>query len=315
LRYAKPIRPRGRGSGPAAGQPRRKPLKPQASARSLPCCCMAAVSGRCMFRLPELSCRSMSAVLSRSSANADAALSTSPPALWPSERILVAVSENFWAVASAPPGEDIDMPLVEKLRSSLSMFLQAVVFLPPVRVSTAPQPVEPSIRPPTARTPRSLAADVRMRGSPSWGGWARTESNLAGRSRPDTLLSQVGDQKFRDTGHTPVSRVLPIDSRSGARTRYSCPRQAPVAQRIEHLTTDQKVRGSNPFGCAHVRGPFRSWKGPLACGTGATLGATGFSRLGQSAAHGLGRRPLVVDEQMPVHVLRDRGGRVPKDLG
>lgn len=23
---------------------------------------------------------------------------------------------------------------------------------------------------------------------------------------------------------------------------------APVAQRIEHLTTDQKVRGSNPFG-------------------------------------------------------------------
>ncbi len=24
--------------------------------------------------------------------------------------------------------------------------------------------------------------------------------------------------------------------------------QAPVAQRIEHLTTDQKVRGSNPFG-------------------------------------------------------------------
>ena len=25
---------------------------------------------------------------------------------------------------------------------------------------------------------------------------------------------------------------------------------APVAQRIEHLTTDQKVRGSNPFGRA-----------------------------------------------------------------
>jgi hypothetical protein len=24
--------------------------------------------------------------------------------------------------------------------------------------------------------------------------------------------------------------------------------KAPVAQRIEHLTTDQKVRGSNPFG-------------------------------------------------------------------
>ena len=25
-------------------------------------------------------------------------------------------------------------------------------------------------------------------------------------------------------------------------------KKAPVAQRIEHLTTDQKVRGSNPFG-------------------------------------------------------------------
>jgi hypothetical protein len=28
---------------------------------------------------------------------------------------------------------------------------------------------------------------------------------------------------------------------------------APVAQRIEHLTTDQKVRGSNPFGRAQVK--------------------------------------------------------------
>src|SRR5690242_1329809 len=28
---------------------------------------------------------------------------------------------------------------------------------------------------------------------------------------------------------------------------------APVAQRIEHLTTDQKVRGSNPFGRAHIQ--------------------------------------------------------------
>ena len=30
-------------------------------------------------------------------------------------------------------------------------------------------------------------------------------------------------------------------------------RQAPVAQRIEHLTTDQKVGGSNPFGRAHYQ--------------------------------------------------------------
>ena len=31
--------------------------------------------------------------------------------------------------------------------------------------------------------------------------------------------------------------------------------QAPVAQRIEHLTTDQKVRGSNPFGRAAAQSP------------------------------------------------------------
>ena len=36
---------------------------------------------------------------------------------------------------------------------------------------------------------------------------------------------------------------------ASARSRLS-PRKAPVAQRIEHLTTDQKVRGSNPFGRA-----------------------------------------------------------------
>jgi hypothetical protein len=29
-------------------------------------------------------------------------------------------------------------------------------------------------------------------------------------------------------------------------------KRAPVAQRIEHLTTDQKVGGSNPFGRAHL---------------------------------------------------------------
>ena len=39
---------------------------------------------------------------------------------------------------------------------------------------------------------------------------------------------------------------------------------APVAQRIEHLTTDQKVRGSNPFGrtqgqCTSVVRVRRFW--------------------------------------------------------
>ena len=38
--------------------------------------------------------------------------------------------------------------------------------------------------------------------------------------------------------------------------------QAPVAQRIEHLTTDQKVGGSNPSGCASITASqegFSAW--------------------------------------------------------
>ena len=35
---------------------------------------------------------------------------------------------------------------------------------------------------------------------------------------------------------------------------------APVAQRIEHLTTDQKVRGSNPFGRTFLTGSIRFGK-------------------------------------------------------
>ena len=45
---------------------------------------------------------------------------------------------------------------------------------------------------------------------------------------------------------------------------------APVAQRIEHLTTDQKVGGSNPFGRAQVRGAFRHREG-AAVGTLTTV--------------------------------------------
>ncbi len=43
-----------------------------------------------------------------------------------------------------------------------------------------------------------------------------------------------------------------MDLRSGAASDAARLhlRKAPVAQRIEHLTTDQKVRGSNPFGRA-----------------------------------------------------------------
>ena len=39
--------------------------------------------------------------------------------------------------------------------------------------------------------------------------------------------------------------------------------KAPVAQRIEHLTTDQKVGGSNPFGRTQVRGAFIVVEAPL----------------------------------------------------
>ena len=66
---------------------------------------------------------------------------------------------------------------------------------------------------------------------------------------------------------------------------------APVAQRIEHLTTDQKVGGSNPFGRArlvqtwalvhleHSHGPIAEDRGQLACTIerhchGAALGVT-----------------------------------------
>ena len=49
-------------------------------------------------------------------------------------------------------------------------------------------------------------------------------------------------------GFRPVG-CQPVESR---RRVCTAARPAPVAQRREHLTTDQKVRGSNPFGRAHV---------------------------------------------------------------
>ena len=66
-----------------------------------------------------------------------------------------------------------------------------------------------------------------------------------------------------DLGERVVTEGEPISPRAGMPLRlllvapagYGCDevsenRLAPVAQRIEHLTTDQKVRGSNPFGRA-----------------------------------------------------------------
>jgi hypothetical protein len=59
-----------------------------------------------------------------------------------------------------------------------------------------------------------------------------------------------------------------------------------VAQRIEHLTTDQKVGGSSPSERAQVSGRFRSWDRPFACRvqqrSTATLTATAVHRLASS---------------------------------
>src|SRR4051812_17570308 len=64
---------------------------------------------------------------------------------------------------------------------------------------------------------------------------------------------------------------------------------APVAQRIEHLTTDQEVRGSNPFGCTHVDRPRHGW-GPV---------GHGGWQLGGSSLH----------VELPVSPRRGEGGR------
>ena len=48
----------------------------------------------------------------------------------------------------------------------------------------------------------------------------------------------------------PSAAVVKVRAASGGwgTVRPDLRSRAPVAQRIEHLTTDQKVRGSNPFG-------------------------------------------------------------------
>ena len=48
-----------------------------------------------------------------------------------------------------------------------------------------------------------------------------------------------------------ANEVSPLQGTGGSNPLASATQlnsHAPVAQRIEHLTTDQKVRGSNPFG-------------------------------------------------------------------
>src|SRR3954447_5242751 len=65
-----------------------------------------------------------------------------------------------------------------------------------------------------------------------------------------------------------------LRGRGPARVEASQVHTAPVAQRIEHLTTDQKVRGSNPFGRAPVEAAQRGRSNaaaPLFCPLTATV--------------------------------------------
>src|SRR6202035_1294605 len=77
----------------------------------------------------------------------------------------------------------------------------------------------------------------------------------------------------------------PSDPR-GPRGVVDCRALALVAQRIEHLTTDQKVGGSSPSERATMSSRFRSWDRPFACyvqqRSTATLTATAVHELASS---------------------------------
>ena len=97
----------------------------------------------------------------------------------------------------------------------------------------------------------------------------------------------------------------------------SLPRRAPVAQRIEHLTTDQKVGGSNPSGCATItpsQPPFlRSASIRARCrrALGASVGAIGLQ---QHLGHPGCGCALLAFYEMPVHVFCDGDARVSENL-
>jgi hypothetical protein len=82
-------------------------------------------------------------------------------------------------------------------------------------------------------------------------------------------------------------------------------------------STDQEVGGSNPSDCAspeQQKRPSQDHREGRFCYLGAIPGATAGSGPEQGLAHRVGRRLLVVHEQMPVHVLGDRDAGVPEDL-
>ena len=70
-------------------------------------------------------------------------------------------------------------------------------------------------------------------------------------------------------------RQMSCPARGRLECRRLCCALALVAQRIEHLTTDQKVGGSSPSERAQVNGPFRVQGRAFCVPPGATPGATG----------------------------------------
>ena len=129
---------------------------------------------------------------------------------------------------------------------------------------------------PEGRPVSEWMLSCRCRACPA--GYPRVPARCGYRSRTTCISCKRG--KVRGcTSWTPRDRVLLKDTPGGIsnQTGASLPimrdrretvtfrsHQAPVAQRIEHLTTDQKVAGSNPTGRAfrkrripHKSGGFR----------------------------------------------------------
>ena len=69
--------------------------------------------------------------------------------------------------------------------------------------------------------------------------------NLRGFKLPSSCGEVLG---FFSFGQCCGACGAPVVVRVDCAVAWPCWSTAPVAQRIEHLTTDQKVRGSNPFG-------------------------------------------------------------------
>src|SRR5205823_14635225 len=75
--------------------------------------------------------------------------------------------------------------------------------------------------------------------------------DVVGFTRP--MIRAVGPRRQRLRGTPSAKRGDRPRSGTLGRGPRQCAGPAPVAQRIEHLTTDQKVGGSSPFGRAMFR--------------------------------------------------------------